>query len=342
MKTRLFILFAVITITICATAQETTRRMVVTQTNGTKSEISVNTVKDITFRNDEGQGGGDVGNDPSHGMQAGCSGPESYIEVLTQHGTSMPRKPCVSFQMDINSYASISSSQLYDFITIMKEEGLTPTIFAMDSQLVNDDIIEKLKDYQAMGCEIGIHSDPADGMGRGNTADHPDEARFRQIMEKEYLTAFISNGLFPVGWVTSQGALVTELLEPLRDYMAYGHTLSNGGLTSSGTLADPLNFVNTHDTDKMKIKRWGVEKLHDDATHTEQDFIDAAISGINAAIDNNGLFIIYCHSYNNFTNTRYTLTEGVLRGILDYLRPLLHSGKIVGGTTANVVSYYYQ
>ena len=259
---------------------------------------------------------------------------KSYSSFLVENNKIAPKKATICFQMDINSESSLFSDNLNTFVDKLASIGAYPSLFLMSSQL-NPSSIKSLKNFVSKGCEVGIHTIPADSIGSTNSGKHPSIAEFKTIV-KGYINSFVSKGIYPLGWVTSQGKMVEELVPYLKNYVGYAHTLGNGYPPTDNV----DDFINLEGTDRFKIKRWGIELDNENAPMTEQELVDKVITLIDKTIEQNGMIVLYCHSYNLFKGTTYTLREKVLEGILDYISPKVQSGEIITGTTKDMCSVF--
>lgn len=256
----------------------------------------------------------------------------SYSQELFRYRGIAPKRPCLAIQMDLNS-VSINAQTTYDFVNLCKNIGFAPTFFPMDSDAGNPN----LKKWIDEGCEVGIHTRPADGIGQTNPEPHPNESQFRNIVNN-YIWNFVGNGINPIGWVTSQGLMVQNLVPYLTDYVGYAHTLVNGG-TGWGT---PTDYVNNQQTDRFKIKRWVLEQMNDGSDNiTEADVIADAKTLINNVVNTGGMAILYTHSYNQYDGTTYTLRENVFKEVLAHVYNWMRQGRLVVGTTAEICNYYF-
>ena len=260
---------------------------------------------------------------------------KSYSSFLVENNKIAPKKATICFQMDINSESSLFSDNLNTFVDKLASIGAYPSLFLMSSQL-NPSSIKSLKNFVSKGCEVGIHTIPADSIGSTNSGKHPSIAEFKTIV-KGYINSFVSKGIYPLGWVTSQGKMVEELVPYLKNYVGYAHTLGNGYPPTDNV----DDFINLEGTDRFKIKRWGIELDNENAPMTEQELVDKVITLIDKTIEQNGMIVLYCHSYNLFKGTTYTLREKVLEGILDYISPKVQSGEIITGTTKDMCSVFF-
>ena len=132
--------------------------------------------------------------------------------------------------------------------------------------------------------------------------------------------------------------MVEDYLPLMPNYVGYAHTLSNG----APSIHEPTDYVNTKETNRYKILRWGIEQLHDNSNGlTDEDVINKAKQAIDYAISVQGHVHLYCHSYNLYDGISYTLRESVLTDILAYVKSKMDEGLLVVGTTAEVCNYYY-
>lgn len=259
---------------------------------------------------------------------------DNYPQYLFQHGFISPKKACISFQMDCNTY--VINGGCEDFAKKLDAIGTKATFFPLPNSFTNSKYLELMQKLQKQGHEVSIHTVPSDGIGT-NISPHPSNEEFAEIVN-EYVSDFVSNGMFPIGWVTSQGKMVEEYLPLLNKYVGYAHTLGNG----APSIHTPSNYVNTSETDRYKILRWGIEQHHDDSDGlTDNDVISKAKQAIDYAISIQGHVHLYCHSYNLYNGTSYTLRESVFDEILAYVKEKVNEGKLIVGTTAEVCNYYY-
>lgn len=318
---------------------------------------------------------------------------DTYVNTLLKYQMNTPaRKACVIFQMDLSS-ASLNNDSVYSFAERLLALGIRPTYYVPDNLLVNNGVlnttnIKRVKKLSDMGCEVGIRSVSTDYVDKASVVNKLSELKENwqsftpktvnevvSIVEDRVFPAFISNGIYPIGWVTAGGAVyeggeitfsyiddndetvtetatfpVVDFVTPLEKYFMYASTMSNGAYseewddpTDSTHDFDGFNpyYINDDITERTGILRWGIDcNKVEDAYPGEADVLKAAKKGIDLAISQEGVLVLYCHSL-NMGALDYTLTETVFAAILDYLKSRLFSGQIIGGTTADVVKYYY-
>lgn len=263
--------------------------------------------------------------------------PGNYSRLMSKYPNIAPQKAVVCFQMDCNPNV-ITGNGTWDFANLISGIGGKATFFPFSNSFNMPEYVNLMKDLQDDGHEISIHTIPADGIGQTNPEPHPD-ANGLKTKANGYIRDFIANGLYPMGWVTSQGLMVPSLVPELNKYVGYAHTLANGSVKQH----NPVNFVNNADTDRYKILRWGLEQYNDDSDNlTEETVINSAKAAIDKAVSDGGFVVFYTHTYNNFTNANYTLRENVLKSILAYLKPLIDAGIVITGNTADMVNIYYR
>ncbi|MBR5573727.1 MAG: hypothetical protein IKW35_04450 [Paludibacteraceae bacterium] len=259
---------------------------------------------------------------------------DNYSQYLIKHGFISPKIACVSFQMDCNAY--VVNGGVKEFCEKLDAIGCKATFFPLSSDFTKSGYVELMQWLQNNGHEVSVHTVPSDGIGT-NISPHPTEEEFHNIV-KGYVRAFVSKGLYPIGWVTSQGEMVDDYFPLIPNYVGYAHTLGNG----APSIHEPNDYVNTKDTNKYKILRWGIEQLHDNSNGlTDEDVVNKAKQAIDYAISVQGHVHLYCHSYNLYDETSYTLRESVLTDILAYVKSKMDEGLLVVGTTAEVCNYYY-
>ena len=253
---------------------------------------------------------------------------------LRLHKTA-PKKPVIAFEMDMNNYSATNAIAYIDKLESYGVQGSTFFTFPTLNWTTTYDFQKVLREIHVRNHEIALHSLPNDGTGETTGTPQATESQFRAFM-KTYFDWFSKFGFYPTGWVTSQGKLYDGLLPLVKEYMCYAHTLLNGNWQTE----QATDYIIPRSGDRYTFKRYGYEMGPSGTSEQETELINKIKAGIDAAVANNGMLILYCHSYND-NRPDYTLRESVLTAVLEYIKPLIDSYRIVTGNVQDLVEYYF-
>ena len=265
----------------------------------------------------------------------------SYEENLKKYAPITPKKACIMFEMDCN--ANGVNTHLDEYADTLEEYGIKRSTFFPHSDLMdgsNPLYVSIMQRMQSRGNEVSIHSVASDGIGQTDTTPAPSLSQFETIMQG-YVSGFEGVGLAPIGWVTSRGTIHSEFREPLRKWVAYGHTLANKTAYPNFNVS---TYVNDTDTDRLNILRIGLEySAGEGETQADVDaeMLQCAKDAVDYAVANGGLVCFYAHSYKT-TTIPYTMRSEVLVPLLQYIKTnYIDKHLIVSGTGAEVCKYYF-
>lgn len=265
----------------------------------------------------------------------------SYEENLKKYAPITPKKACIMFEMDCN--ANGVNTHLDEYADTLEQYGIKRSTFFPHSDLMdgsNPLYVSIMQRMQARGNEVSLHSVASDGIGLTDTAPAPTLSQFETIMQG-YVSGFEGVGLAPIGWGTSRGAIHSEFREPLRKWVAYGHTLANKTAYPNFNVS---TYVNDTDTDRLNILRIGLEySAGEGETQADVDaeMLQCAKDAVDYAVANGGLVCFYAHSYKT-TTIPYTMRAEVLEPLLAYIKTnYIDKHLIVSGTGAEVCKYYF-
>lgn len=267
---------------------------------------------------------------------------QNFSERMFAYGKKAPRKPCISFNMDILKNWSFGDNySLDDYINILKQNGIDRTTFFIRPALTQ---VEPTP-YAVLatkGHEVSIHSISEDCLGEGDVpaagSDYPTTQEAEEIIQG-YQQWFKQHGLpYSIGWVTSRGVLHNTFFPIVEKYVAYGHTLAN--TPASASTADLHACVNMPTGDKMKILRVGMELNTEQGIEDENAYIATINELIDYTIAQGGFLSLYSHGLQNL-DVAYTLRLNVLNGVLAHLKPYIDNFEVLVGTEADIVKYFY-
>lgn len=258
------------------------------------------------------------------------------------YGKKAPRKPCISFTMDIFKNWSFGDNySLDDYINILRQNGIDRTTFFIRPTLTQ---VEPTP-YAILatkGHEVSIHSIAEDCLGEGDvtvsSSNYPTTQEAEEIIQG-YQQWFKQYGFpYSIGWVTSRGVLHNTFFPIVEKYVAYGHTLAN---TQASVSTDDLHAcVNMPTGDKMKILRVGMELTAEQGIEDENAYIAKINELIDYTIAQGGFLSLYSHGLQNL-DVPYTLRLNVLNGVLTHLKPYIDNFEVLVGTEADIVKYFY-
>lgn len=253
---------------------------------------------------------------------------------LRLHRTA-PKKPVIAFEMDMTNYAATNAIAYIDKLESYGVQGSTFFTFPTLNWTSTYDFQKVLREIHARNHEIALHSLPDDGTGATTVVPQATESQFRAFM-KTYFDWYSKYGFYPTGWVTTQGKLYDGLLPLVKEYMCYAHTLPNGNWKTE----QATDYIIPRNGDRYTFKRYGYEMGPSGTSEQETELINKIKAGIDAAVANNGMLILYCHSYNE-SRADYTLRDSTLTAVLEYIKPLIDSYRIVTGNVQDLVEYYF-
>lgn len=259
----------------------------------------------------------------------------NYVSQLKRYTNNAPKKACVVFEFDANQG---SQDDAVSFAAALQNSGINCATFGILSNVfANTDYVDKFLALQNAGHEINWHTLPSDSIGTSNPEPHPTVAQYRTILARE-LSAFESKGFAtPIGVITSQGAMVADLIPPTKEYLCYGHTTAN--TPARGTRDSVLAAVNTTATDRYMINRIGLENLEEDDASVEATLLANAKAAVDKCVNENGMVVFYTHWYDNDTRA-YWLRESVLTPLLAYIKTYIDQYRIISSTMAEIANIY--
>lgn len=258
-----------------------------------------------------------------------------YVSQLKRYVNISPKKASVVFEFDANQG---SYDDAVAFASALKAGGINVATYAILSSQFNDSAyVTAFRQLQSDGNEICWHTLPEDSIGSSNPEPHPTVSDYRDIVARE-LAAFEGKGYAtPIGVVTSQGAMVVDLIPPTKEYLCYGHTTAN--TPAKGTQESVLAAVNTTATDRYMINRIGLENLAEDDATVEATLLANAKAAIDKCVADGGLVVFYTHWYDNDSRL-YWLRESVLTPLLAYIKAYIDDYVLVSATMADVANLY--
>lgn len=259
----------------------------------------------------------------------------NYVAALKRYTNVSPKKACVVFEFDANQG---SQDDAVAFAAALRAGGINRATFGiLSSVFTNTDYVNKFLALQDAGHEINWHTLPSDSIGSSNQEPHPTVAQYRTILARE-LTAFEAKGFAtPVGVITSQGAMVADLIPPTKEYLCYGHTTAN--TPAKGAQVPVLAAVNTTETDRYMINRIGLENLEEDDASVEATLLANAKAAVDKCVNENGMVVFYTHWYDNDTRA-YWLRESVLTPLLAYIKTYIDQYRLISSTMAEIANIY--
>lgn len=259
----------------------------------------------------------------------------NYVASLKEYINISPKKACVVFEFDANQG---SQNDAINYAAALKAGGINVATFGILSSSFSDNsYVNAFLQLQSEGHEINWHTLPADSIGSSNPEPHPTVSEYRTILARE-LAAFEAKGYAtPIGVITSQGAMVADLIPITKEYLCYGHTTAN--TPAKGTQESVLAAVNTTATDRYMVNRIGLENLAEDDASVEATLLANAKAAVDQCVADNGLLVFYTHWYDN--NTRqYWLRESVLTPLLAHIKAYIDGYRLISATMADIANIY--
>lgn len=249
------------------------------------------------------------------------------------------KKPCICFQMDWGQYTA-QSCQAY--AEKLNQYGIDKSTYAIGlSRMTAEYDLAQATSLYENGNEIALHTDSSHAnIGLESTLTIP---QFNELMDTYHDEMSDIGFTDCTGCVVFRTALKEEFYDEIKKHFSWivaGPANYNGDVDNNSY----LSALMTASTNYQFIKRLSIELTPERAADRnfdyEQRIINNIKDAINLAIENNGFLVLYCHSY-AVSDATYTLTDNVLTGILEYLRPLLEDGVCFTGNTSDLVEYYF-
>lgn len=220
-----------------------------------------------------------------------------------------PSKAVIAWHVD---YSGQNSEGISEFQNVLASYGFPKYSLAVLPSVLSDywTFVQSQTD---LGVEIVLHSDSQYNISDSSSLT---TAQFDAAM-LDWLGQMDSYGFRPLGMLSLNGNMKASLKNSgvIQKYLCWAQTSANTNLDAMPS--EEYFMEKSHD--RFDLKRITPElTTAQQTTEYEDAYISMAKDVIDYAINNKRFIIFYCHSY-KMTSRSYTLTERVLKGILDYM-----------------------
>ena len=220
-----------------------------------------------------------------------------------------PNKAVIAWHVD---YSGQNSEGISEFQNVLASYGFPKYSLAVLPSVLADywTFVQSQAD---LGAEIVLHSDSQYNISDSSSLT---TAQFDAAM-LDWLGQMDANGFRPLGMLSLNGNMKASLKNSgvIQKYLCWAQTSANVNLDAMPS----EEYFMEKDHDRFDLKRITPElTTAQQTTEYEDAYISMAKDVIDYAINDKRFIIFYCHSY-KMTSRSYTLTERVLRGILDYM-----------------------